>query len=110
MTEKSSKYSWFVSLFLFFCVFSMTGIKASGHSLYSSVEADTIKPQKKPQKERIRFTMPADTLPAVDKNKLTRKEKKTLALNDATKYDSLKLKKAIFNPSPLKATWLAMIF
>jgi hypothetical protein len=89
------------------------GIHAFGRSYSLFLPADTAKTTKpvvKP-KHRVRFTMPSDSVSDIDVlTKEGKKKKKFKAKNDTLKFDSLKLKKAVFNPSPLKATWLAMIF
>lgn len=63
------------------------------------------------QKPRIRFTMPNDNnIDASNKKKITNLNK-PITLKDTLINDSNKLKlRKIFNPSPIKATWLAMVF
>lgn len=99
MTNKYLKYKWCVGVMLFVLLL-MPEVNAFGHSNLMSLPADTTKTTKPVIKTRprVRFTMPTDTV----NNKLK-------AGNDTLKFDSLKLKK-VFNPNPLKATWLAMIF
>ena len=81
---------------------------------YSSLPSDTIKAKKQPiQRQRVRFTMPADSTLELGKNKRTDKfdkKRKPLLTQDSIKFDSSRLKRPIFNPNPLRATWLAMIF
>lgn len=112
MTNRFLKYKWFITLAFISCSLLMIGTEVRAHGVYSSsLMSDTVASKKQPVKRpRVRFTMPADsTLELGIESKTVGKNKKTLMAKDSLKYDSLKFKK-IFNPSPLKATWLAMVF
>lgn len=63
------------------------------------------------QKPRIRFTMPNDNNIDASNKKKIKNLNKPITLKDTLINDSNKLKlRKIFNPSPIKATWLAMVF
>ncbi|SRR5574344_215336 len=109
MTNNNLKYKWGVGVVLFVLLL-LPEVNAFGHSDFMPFPADTTKTNKPATKTRprVRFTMPTDTV--AEGELLTKgKKKKLKASNDTLKFDSLKLKK-VFNPNPLKATWLAMIF
>ncbi len=113
MTKRLPKYRWYIiSSMLFTCFILMAAGNTYAHP-YSSLPSDTVKTKKQPQqRQRVRFTMPADSTLELGENKKVEKKnkKRPLMANDSIKFDSLKLKKPIFNPNPLRATWLAMIF
>ena len=110
MTKKFSKYKWYISSILLSCCLSMAGSDVFAHPLSLSLPADTVKTKKAPvKKPKIRFTMATDSTTEASGSNKEDKLKKPIVGKDSLKFDSLKIKK-IFNPSPLKATWLAMVF
>lgn len=114
MTKRSPKYRWYIiSSMLLTCFILITESNIYAHP-YSSLPSDTVKTKRQPiQRQRVRFTMPTDSTLELGKSKKTdkfEKKKKLLLTQDSIKFDSSRLKRPIFNPNPLKATWLAMIF
>jgi len=114
MTKRLPKYRWYIiSSMLLTCFILIAEPNINAHP-YSSLPSDTIKAKKQPiQRQRVRFTMPADSTLELGKNKRTDKfdkKRKPLLTQDSIKFDSSRLKRPIFNPNPLRATWLAMIF
>jgi hypothetical protein len=112
MIKRILKYHTYLYILLT-CLLSSAGLKVYARTATSFLllPPDTIKTKGKAPvtpKPKVRFTLP-DSID--DSNKANiKKMKRPYAAGDSLKFDSLQLNKKIFNPNPVKATWLAMIF
>jgi hypothetical protein len=95
------------------CLMQLAGLDMYAHSCAISLPSDTIKNSKQIPvriKPRARFTI-ADSIDNSNKKRLNKLGQPIILNGDTTKIDTAKLQiKKIFNPSPIKATWLAIIF
>jgi hypothetical protein len=102
-----SKYKLFISALLLGLLVQTAGVKCYAHS-FAFLPPDTIVgKQKAAQKPRVRFKMESDSIEDSNKKKIGKMNQSAMK-GDTLKFDSLKMKK-IFNPNPVKATWLAML-
>jgi hypothetical protein len=115
MIKRVLKYRLFTFILLLVCLLMTTSNLFARPSINNCLPPDTVKTakQQKPivqkPKQRVRFTA-TDSID--DGNKVKKhKMNKVTVVGDSLKFDSLSMNmKKIFNPNPIKATWLAMIF
>jgi hypothetical protein len=109
MIRRIYKYKYCLNITVLTCLLLLAGTTFCAYSQSNTTPIDTLKNKKQSPvrpKPKVRFT--TDTLELGDQPRI--KGKTPIQFPDTLKLDTAKLMRKVFNPNPLRATWLAMVF